>query len=166
MTGESTAGGAHPAESVGALGRRYRPGKVPARVAGARTLGVDVQSSGEFFRMYERGLPTASITRVAEKLDLSVGRFLLILDLKKSTYDAYRRKKTIVNPSVNNALVDVAMALEAAQEYFGNDESARRWLLTPSETFGGRTPAEYAKLPGGQEYVSTVLARLAHGVYT
>lgn len=147
--------------------RTFTPPPTSSRPAGAATLGLSATSTRDLHQAIERGLPTASIKTFAETLQLPVKRLLVLLDLNESTYhDNSRRGGVIKNGLVNRHLIDMARATEAARSYFGDPQAAQRWLTTPSATFDAKTPLEYARYPGGTEYVTTVLARLEHGVYT
>lgn len=147
--------------------KRFVPkGNRRLRVAGARTLGVQVNGTGDFHRLYEAGLPATTVKRMAEALGMQLQVLLPMVDLTSSTYANYRRRRVIPNKHVSNALIDLATVYEAAEEFFGNADDARRWLQAPSPTFNGKSPLEYARYPGGQEYVTTVLARIEAGVHT
>ncbi|THF70949.1 DUF2384 domain-containing protein [Deinococcus sp. Arct2-2] len=147
--------------------RTYTPPQIPSRPAGALTLGLSATSTRDLHEAIGRGLPTQAIKAFAETLQLTLQRMLELLDLNEGTYHANRRQGGVIKSGlVNRHLIDMARATEAARSYFGDLPAAQRWLTTPSATFDGKTPLEYARYPGGTEYVTTILARLEHGVYT
>ena len=49
---------------------------------------------------------------------------------------------------------------------FGDEEKARRWLLTPRGVFEGRSPAQMATSPEGEALVREILTRIEHGIFS
>jgi len=146
----------------------FTPSQLPlSRPVGATLLGLNVTTTRDLHQAMEHGLPTQCIESFADTLQVSIRRLLTLLGLKESTYQANRRHGGVIKSGlVNRHLMDMAQTTEAARNSFGDPHAAHRWLTTPSATFDGHTPLEYARYPGGTEYVMAVLARLAHGLYT
>ena len=68
----------------------------------------------------------------------------------------------MIRPQQPDRLEDLMVRLT---EMLGDETLARRWLHTPREGFGGRTPAELARTELGSLEVEALLARVEHGVF-
>jgi putative toxin-antitoxin system antitoxin component (TIGR02293 family) len=55
---------------------------------------------------------------------------------------------------------------KAVDAFDGDLESAARWLTTPKEYLGSKTPLSYAKTEAGAREVENLLGRLEHGIYS
>ena len=62
--------------------------------------------------------------------------------------------------------VRVARALVKARRVFEDDDSARRWLLTPSKALGGARPLSLLESADGFTLVMDELGRIDYGVYS
>jgi putative toxin-antitoxin system antitoxin component (TIGR02293 family) len=137
----------------------------PPTMPGTSLLGLKANSIIELGDAVEEGFKPEVLTRFADHLELSLGEALQLLDIKESTYHLYKRTKRRLNRDDSANLYQLAQVTEAAEAYFEDRRRARTWLQTPRSTFGQKTPLQFALLPGGAEYVTTVLSRLEHGVY-
>jgi putative toxin-antitoxin system antitoxin component (TIGR02293 family) len=138
---------------------------VPA-LPGASLLGLNATNLLELGAAVGEGLSPEAPPRLARHLGLTLGQMLDLIGLSESTYHSHRRKGRSLGSDSSARLVHLARVTEAAEGYFEDAAVARQWLLTPRLTFGNQTPLQFALLPGGAEYVTTVLSRLEHGVYT
>lgn len=139
----------------------HRPDPLP----GARLLGLEVEDEFELAERIHGGLPTASVERLAEALDLSESRALEVLDLKASTHHDRKRRRRPLSPEASSRVYRVAKTVDAATDYFGGDgDAARRWLLGPKVALGGATPLAFARTPEGSDYVIKLLGRMARGI--
>jgi putative toxin-antitoxin system antitoxin component (TIGR02293 family) len=53
-----------------------------------------------------------------------------------------------------------------AEEAFGDEEKARRWLSRPNRAVGGHAPLTLLDSDAGALAVERVLGRIEHGVYS
>lgn len=53
-----------------------------------------------------------------------------------------------------------------AERVFGSADKAHRWLTKPRTVFDGRSPAQLAFAPGGEQLVRETLARIEHGIFS
>lgn len=139
--------------------------KVPP-LPGTSLLGVKATTLLDLGQAVRSGFPAATFERLAKHLGLNLGELLALIGLSESTYHSYRRTSRSINPDTSAHLYQLARVTEAAEHYFENPSTAHDWLRTPRQTFGHLTPLQFALLPGGAEYVTTVLSRLEHGIHT
>ncbi|MDZ7801900.1 MAG: antitoxin Xre/MbcA/ParS toxin-binding domain-containing protein [Trueperaceae bacterium] len=139
----------------------HRPDPLP----GARLLGLEGKDEFEVAERIHGGLPTDSVTRLAEALGLAEGRILEVLDLTASTHHDRKRRGRPLSPEASSRVYRVAKTVDAARDFFEGDEDAgRRWLLGPKLALGGATPLAFARTPEGSDYVIKLLGRMEHGI--
>lgn len=69
-----------------------------------------------------------------------------------------------MEPELNTRLTKIRA--EALQMTNGNQKEAERWLNTPLPILGNETPIEHAHSDAGAEDVSSLIARIMHGVFS
>ncbi|GGK39127.1 antitoxin [Deinococcus malanensis] len=129
-------------------------------------LGINAKSIIELSEVLDQGFTVSCAERVIHHLGLPLNAALKIMGVSPTTFHSYRREERLLRPETSRALYELASLAETAEAYFEEDDAAHRWLRTPSASFGGKTPLEYAGVPGGAAYVETLLHRLEHGVYS
>lgn len=144
----------------------FTPTRTVPALPGASLLGLKATTLVELGNAVDEGFTTTALERFAKHLGLTLGETLDLIRLSESTYHSYRRKGKALSADDSANLYHLARVTEAAEHYFQSVTDAHRWLMTPRVTFGGKTPLQFALLPSGAEYVTTVLSRLEHGVYT
>ena len=109
-----------------------------------------------------------SVVRFAEALQLTQHTLLDVLHVPSRTFHAHRSGKRPLGRETSRNLMRIARITNAAQEFFGDEETAREWLTTPRDSLssGGeaRSPIEFALLPGGEEFLTNYLGQLRHGI--
>ncbi|WP_415788009.1 type II RES/Xre toxin-antitoxin system antitoxin [Deinococcus saxicola] len=138
---------------------------VPA-LPGASLLGLNASTLLELGAAVDQGFSPDALERFARRLGFTLAETLSLIQLSESTYHSYRRKGRALSADSSAHLYHLARVTEVAEHYFGSVTDAHHWLVTSRMTFGNKTPLQFALLPGGAEYVNTVLSRLEHGVYT
>lgn len=144
----------------------FTPTRTAPALPGTALLGLQATTLLELGEAVDEGFKTTALERFARHLGLTLGRTLDLIRLSESTYHSYRRKNRPLNADDSASLYHLARVTEAAEHYFESVKEAHQWLMTPRITFGNKTPLQFALLPGGAEYVTTVLSRLEHGVFT
>lgn len=144
----------------------FTPTRTVPPLPGTTLLGLKATTLLELGDAARQGFQTAALERFARHLGLTLGDTLDLIRLSESTYHSYRRKGKPLSSDDSTQLYHLARVTEAAEGYFQSVTEAHRWLMTPRATFGDHTPLQFALLPGGAEYVTTLLSRLEHGVYT
>jgi putative toxin-antitoxin system antitoxin component (TIGR02293 family) len=144
----------------------FSPTRTVPALPGTSLLGLKATTLLDLGDAVHAGFEPTTLQRLAQHIGLSIGETLALIGLSDSTYHSYRRNGRALSPDVSTHLYQLARVTEAAEAYFENAPAAHAWLQTARPTFGHRTPLQFALLPGGAEYVTTVLSRLEHGVYT
>jgi putative toxin-antitoxin system antitoxin component (TIGR02293 family) len=60
----------------------------------------------------------------------------------------------------------VAPVLRQTEAVFGNQDKATGWLNTPHRLLDGQTPLEAIETDRGLQMVTTILGRIAYGVFS
>lgn len=144
----------------------FTPTRQPPTLPGTSLLGLKATTLVDLGDAVHEGFDPETLERLTEHLGLTLGEALDLIGLSPSTYHSYRRQNRPMKSEVSASLYHLARVTEAAEQYFADVKEAHRWLQISRVTFGNRTPLQFALLPGGAEYVTTVLSRLEHGVYT
>lgn len=111
------------------------------------------------------GLPIAAFDRFADTS--GVPREALAKAVHVSLRTVQRRRETggRLGPAASERLVRLADLYAHASKVMGDDASARRWMQTPRDVFGNRTPFEMAGSELGAQEVDNLLLRVEHGVF-
>ena len=146
--------------------KRRQSAKTPSRGgAAARDAAAYRLEPGEvqWVELIRTGLPSQSLEKTAEALELSVNDLSRRLRLPART--VYRRvqKRERLTQEESERSVRVARALARAQELLGDDHG-RRWLLESSRALGGEVPLALLDTADGFTAVMDELGRLEHGV--
>lgn len=144
----------------------FTPTRTVPALPGTSLLGLKATTLVELGNAVNEGFKPDALERFARHLGLTLSGTLELIRLSESTYHSYRRKGRPLSADDSANLYHLARVTEAAEHYFQDVNDAHQWLMTPRMTFGNKTPLQFALLPGGAEYVTTVLSRLEHGVYT
>ncbi len=144
----------------------FTPNRTVPALPGTSLLGLKAQTLVELGDAVDKGFKATALERFTKHLGLTLSDTLELIRLSESTYHSYRRRGRPLRADDSANLYHLARVTEAAEQYFQSVTDAHQWLMTPRATFGQKTPLQFALLPGGAEYVTTVLSRLEHGVYT
>ncbi len=83
--------------------------------------------------------------------------------LPRRTLVHRRSRKEPLTREESDRAVRMARIASLAEEVFGEDERAGRWLRKPKERFEGRTPLAMAQTDAGARLVEEMLLQLKHG---
>ena len=144
--------------------RHFVPTRAPEPLPGMRILDLNVDSELQIIERLESGLPTDAVKRLARHLGVSMKEVLDLTDIKSSTFHGRGKRGEPLAPDESERVYRLAKVTEAAEAYFEDDASARRWLSHPKVALGGKTPLAFTRTAEGAEYVVNLLGRMAHGV--
>lgn len=145
--------------------RPYSPTRQAQPLPGAKIIGLRGKDEFEVAKSINDGLSTATVGRLARTLGVTEGQILRIVDIPESTYHSRKRRKRPLTADESSRVYRIAKVAASAEEFFeGDNEAARRWLVSPKLALGGKTPLEFARTPEGSDYVVMLLTRMAHGV--
>ena len=77
---------------------------------------------------------------------------------------SHRRKIGTLTPEQSDRLLRVVRVIAAAEETFGSQEKAARWLRRPTDALEGDAPIALLDTTEGSREVEHLLARIDHGL--
>lgn len=127
-----------------------------------RKLGVSpLRSDRDLARIVESRLPLESVEALSNHGMTSEEIYSYILPRRTLVHRKTRREALTHDES--DRAVRVARITALAEEVFGNDEKAGRWLRKPKQRFEGRTPLELLRTEAGARLVEEMLLQLDYG---
>lgn len=128
---------------------------------------VDLAQSSDlgWVRAIEVGLPTEALEAVLDQGVLS-WEDVQELVIPRRTFSHRKERSGRLSPEESDRLVLVLRTLAQAEEVFGAEEKARRWLRKPNRALGGSIPFRLLKTSNGARLVDEILGRIAHGVFS
>lgn len=77
---------------------------------------------------------------------------------------SYKRRRTSLSPAESEKVGRFARVIAAAEHVFGNQDDARRFLVTPHALLDDQTPLEAAMTEIGAVRVEELLMRAVYGI--
>ena len=124
-----------------------------ATAEGSRRAAIDAT---------RRGIPVALVDRLVKSGRLTLAEIDSIILPRKTL--SHRRTLGALTPEQSDRLVRVVRAIAAAEQTFGSQEKAARWLRRPSAALEGDTPLSLLDTGEGAKEVEHLLARIDHGL--
>jgi len=127
-----------------------------------RKLGAkDLHSDEDIARMVEERLPLSSVDSLTSTglTDDEIYRYVV----PRRTLVHRRSKREPLTHEESDRAVRIARITSLAEEVFGNDAKAGRWLRKPKQRFEGRTPLEVLRTEAGGRLVEEMLLQLDYG---
>ena len=143
--------------------------RVSARVSRAPARAPAAIEPGDtgWVTLSRQGVPADALGELATALGLANAAELAAeLGLAERTLHRRLQKKQMLPFDEAEKSVRVARALVKARRVFEDDDSARRWLLTPSKALGGARPLSLLESADGFTLVMDELGRIDYGVYS
>ena len=128
-------------------------------------IRAPVSSALDLAPLIRRGLPSASLTSVSRKMDLSAMATVSALGLVKRTVARRIQEKQTLTAEESERVVRLARVLAQATVTLSSIEKARRWLQKPSRALGGEIPLRMLDTDIGATAVLEELGRIDHGVF-
>lgn len=129
-----------------------------------RKLGTkQLQTDGDLARLVEARLPVSSIEALSSHglTDEEIYTYIL----PRRTLVHRRSRHEALTHDESDKAVRLARIASLAEEVFGEDEKAGRWLRKPKQRFEGRTPLEVLKTEAGARLVEEMLLQLDYGFF-
>jgi putative toxin-antitoxin system antitoxin component (TIGR02293 family) len=127
-----------------------------------RKLGIGpLRSDRDLARVVEARLPLTSVDALSSHGMTSEEIYSYILPRRTLVHRKTRREALTHDES--DRAVRVARITALAEEVFGSDEKAGRWLRKPKQRFDGRTPLELLRTEAGARLVEEMLLQLDYG---
>ena len=138
----------------------------PARHDYTKLIGVKVKNSVDLVKHVEAGLSFNVVEALQDRMKLASREMAKLLDIKFRTF--VRRKEAGRLQSAESDRVLRASRLFARSKdlFDGDEQAARKWLMSPNRALGGAVPLEIAKTEVGAREVEKLIGRLEQGVFT
>jgi putative toxin-antitoxin system antitoxin component (TIGR02293 family) len=126
-------------------------------------LGVgQLRSDQDLVRLVEERLPVQTIVSLAAHGLTDAELYDLVLPRRTLTHR--RAKREPLTREESDRAVRLARVTALAEEVFGDDEKAGRWLRKPKRRFDGRTPLQLLATEVGARLVEEALYQIDHGL--
>ena len=125
-------------------------------------LGVNpLRSDRDLARLVDERLPLASIASLSKHGMTDEEIYRLIVPRRTLVHRKTRREPLTHDES--DRAVRIARIASLAEEVFGDDAKAARWLRKPKTRFEGRAPFELLATDAGARLVEEMLLQLDYG---
>ena len=131
------------------------------RRVGAK-LGLNrLQSDGDLARLVEHRLPLTTVESLSSHgiSDEEIYAFVL----PRRTLAHRRSRKEPLTEEESDRAVRLARISSLAEEVFGDDAKAARWLRKPKVRFEGRSPMELLRTEAGARLVEEMILQIDYG---
>lgn len=125
-------------------------------------IGISGRDRRAAIRATREGLPIAAVDRLVQTGRLTLAELARVVLPRKTLSN--RRKVGTLTPEQSDRLVRVVRVIAAAEETFGSQERAARWLRRPTAALGGEPPLALLDTTEGSREVETLLGRIDHGL--
>ncbi len=143
-----------------ALHERREPSMLYRRVE--TKLGVNpLRSDRDLERLVEQRLPLTSVESLSQHGMTDEEIYRLIVPRRTLVHRKTRREPLTHEES--DRAVRIARIASLAEEVFGDDAKAARWLRKPKSRFSGRTPFDLLSTEAGARLVEEMLLQLDYG---
>ncbi len=125
-------------------------------------LGVTpLRSDRDLARLVEERLPLASVESLSNH-GMSDEEIYNCIIPRRTLVHRKSRHESLTHDESDRA-VRIARIASLAEEVFGDDAKASRWLRKPKTRFEGRAPLELLRTEAGARLVEELLLQLDHG---
>ena len=125
-------------------------------------LGVTpIRSDRDLSRLVDERLPLASVDSLSNHGMTNEEIYSFIVPRRTLVHRKTRRESLTHDES--DRAVRIARFTSLAEEVFGADAKAGRWLRKPKTRFEGRTPLEMLRTDAGARLVEEMLLQLDYG---
>ena len=129
-----------------------------------RKLGTGtLTSDSDLARLVEERLPLLSIESLTSH-GLSDEEIYTYIVPRRTLVHRKSRREPLTHDESDRA-VRIARITSLAEEVFGDDAKAGRWLRKNKERFDGRTPLEVSRTEAGARLVEEMLLQLDYGIF-
>jgi putative toxin-antitoxin system antitoxin component (TIGR02293 family) len=142
------------------------------RTSGSETAATELEetpdlemSDLQWVQAVEEGLPTEAVESAVDKGVVSWSDVRGLV-LPRRTFSRRKERSGRLKPEESDRLLRLLRTIARAEETFGNEEKARRWIRKPNRALEGEAPLEMLQTASGARLVEQVLGRIAHGVYS
>jgi putative toxin-antitoxin system antitoxin component (TIGR02293 family) len=124
---------------------------------------TSLRSDQDIARLVEQRLPLSSLDSLTSA-GLSDDEIYTYV-LPRRTLVHRRSKQEPLTHEESDRAVRIARITSLAEEVFGNDAKAARWLRKSKQRFDGRTPLDLLRTESGARLVEEMLLQLDYGIF-
>lgn len=127
-----------------------------------KLAATDLNSDNDLARLVEARLPVASVESLRSNglTDDEIYAYIV----PRRTLVHRKTKHEPLTCDESDRAVRLARIASLAEEVFGEDAKAARWLRKPKQRFDGRTPMDIAHTEAGARLVEEMLLQLDYGI--
>jgi putative toxin-antitoxin system antitoxin component (TIGR02293 family) len=131
----------------------------------AKTLDLQIGDSlPDMIAAARKGVPMRAVESLVKAMRITLQDMAAILPVSYRTLKRYPHDH-ILDKDLSAHVLELGRVFVRTTEAFGNEDRARRWLLSPCQALGGATPLSMLDTTLGAETVLDELLRIEHGVY-
>jgi putative toxin-antitoxin system antitoxin component (TIGR02293 family) len=135
-------------------------------LGGRKVLGKAIANPDDLTQLIRRGLPTGSLTALAQRLRLANSVLSRKLGIPPRTLTRRLADGSLLTTAESDRTVRMARVYAHAVEMIGDSDKAIEWLCTPNRALGGVRPLDQLDTDVGARMVEDILGRIAYGVYS
>src|ERR1700683_126918 len=128
-------------------------------LGGRKVLGRTIKSPDDLTHLIRKGLPSSSLTALAEKLHVGNNVLSQKLGIPQRTLSRRLSQALPLTPAESDRTVRMARIYANAIEMIGDEEKAIEWLSTPNRALGGERPLDRLDTDTGARMVEDILGR-------
>lgn len=135
--------------------------EVARKLGGQSVLGAVVQSQADLALAVRNRLPLAALRGLSQAgmSEQEIERFVIPQRTRRHRAD----KKQPLTVDESDRAVRLMRLQALAEETFGDQDKANRWLRRPLIELGGESPLVVAQTEAGVRVIETVLGKIAWG---
>ncbi len=133
-----------------------------ARLTADAILEIGAKGSRDAIEATRRGLDTGKIDELVKSGRANLAEIDRLVLPRKTL--SHRRKIGVLTPEQSDRLIRLVRVIAAAEETFGSQEKAARWLRRPTTALDGDAPISLLDTGEGSRQVEHLLARIDHGL--
>ncbi len=135
--------------------------EVARKLGGEAVLGQSVRSLADLALAVRRRLPLVALKGLAAAglTEQEIERFVI----PQRTRRHRAEKKQPLTIEESDRAVRLLRIQTVAEETFGSQKKASRWLRRPLAELNGETPLDIAQTEAGARVIETILAKIAWG---
>jgi putative toxin-antitoxin system antitoxin component (TIGR02293 family) len=125
-------------------------------------LNISATDSREIVAATRRGIAVGAVDEIIRSGRATLAEIDRIVLPRKTL--SHRRKIGVLTPEQSDRLVRLARVVAAAEETFGSQEKAARWLRRPTTALDDEAPLSLLDTSEGSRQVEQLLGMIDHGL--
>lgn len=134
----------------------------PAFARADAILGIGAKGGRDAIEATRRGLAVAKVDELVKSGRVTVAEIDRLVLPRKTL--SHRRKLGALTSEQSDRLIRLARVIAEAEETFGSQEKAARWLRRPTTALEGDAPISLLDTGEGSRQVEHLLARIDRGL--